>query len=85
VADRAGLENRCGGNITEGSNPSLSAEKGHKHLKNKGLWPYYLKPFTNVSGGRIEDEIPFWEIEKSVIKGVEPGLPGTIAPSLPET
>src|SRR6516165_10375793 len=25
VADRAGLENRCGGNATEGSNPSLSA------------------------------------------------------------
>jgi hypothetical protein len=25
VADRAGLENRCGGNLTEGSNPSLSA------------------------------------------------------------
>ena len=25
MADRAGLENRCGGNITEGSNPSLSA------------------------------------------------------------
>jgi hypothetical protein len=30
VADWAGLENRCGGNVTEGSNPSLSAE-------NKGL------------------------------------------------
>ena len=25
VADRAGLENRCGRKITEGSNPSLSA------------------------------------------------------------
>jgi hypothetical protein len=25
VADRAGLENRCGSNATEGSNPSLSA------------------------------------------------------------
>ncbi len=25
MADRAGLENRCGSNITEGSNPSLSA------------------------------------------------------------
>jgi hypothetical protein len=27
VADWAGLENRCGGNVTEGSNPSLSAKK----------------------------------------------------------
>jgi hypothetical protein len=37
VADRAGLENRCGGNITEGSNPSLSAfcEK----LVPQPLWP----------------------------------------------
>lgn len=26
VADRDGLENRCTGNRTEGSNPSLSAE-----------------------------------------------------------
>ena len=28
VADRAGLENRCGRKLTEGSNPSLSAFSG---------------------------------------------------------
>lgn len=28
VVDRDGLENRCTGNRTEGSNPSLSANKG---------------------------------------------------------
>ena len=38
VADRDGLENRCTGNRTEGSNPSLSATK-------KGL-PYLAILFS---------------------------------------
>lgn len=33
VADRDGLENRCTGNRTEGSNPSLSAGTENKAVK----------------------------------------------------
>ena len=41
MADRAGLENRCGSNATEGSNPSLSAVEGRG--KRKPLSPFSLR------------------------------------------
>src|SRR5262249_42942454 len=44
VADRAGLENRCRGNSTEGSNPSLSAPFCKKSYTTSGMRLCHLGP-----------------------------------------
>ena len=43
VADRDGLENRCTGNRTEGSNPSLSAENIYAASSDSGFFYAGLK------------------------------------------
>src|SRR5579859_8248304 len=52
AVDCGGLENRCAGNRTEGSNPSLSAndvlndvEKAHKILI---LWAFFISEYKSI-------------------------------------
>lgn len=41
MVDRDGLENRCTGNRTEGSNPSLSAKYFHEKQRNFEMHRFY--------------------------------------------
>ena len=50
MVDRDGLENRCTGNRTEGSNPSLSANKGVNQQVMR-FAPFIMpKKFLGISG-----------------------------------
>ena len=50
MVDRDGLENRCTGNRTEGSNPSLSANKGVNQQVMR-FAPFIIpKKFLGISG-----------------------------------
>src|SRR5207248_7274648 len=55
VVDRDGLENRCTGNRTEGSNPSLSAKPRHSSRPQfRQTWPIafsLLAPFSKAASG----------------------------------
>lgn len=63
VVDRDGLENRCTGNRTEGSNPSLSANKGVNQQAMR-FTPFIIpKKFLGISTDHlfyIPSEFCYW-------------------------
>ena len=75
VVDRDGLENRCTGNRTEGSNPSLSANKGVNQQIMR-FTPFIIpKKFLGISTAPPFFYIPpefcyLWGTERSVYESV---------------